>query len=122
MRPFAASDLPEVAGWYSARGFSGLRPGHLPKHGAIVPGVAAGWLYRTDSDVGLLDGFVTNPSAPLRERSKAVDAISSHLIELARHLGVRHLVAMCLSAGIHRRSRKLGLRPGGTVHLALKEL
>lgn len=118
MRPLCPSDLPSIAGWYAARGSLAPHPATLPPTGRIVPDVAAGFLYLTNSAVALLDGYVTNPAASLRARSAAVDSITAALLAHARREGVRHVTAICASAGIARRAAKFGLRPIGTYRMA----
>lgn len=106
MRRYAPSDCAEVAGWYEARGERAPPPDTLPTLGLIVPGAAAGWLYRTDSSVCLLEGFVTNPAAPLRARHRAIGAIIDALIEEAKAEGFRYVVGMARSNGIASVARR----------------
>ena len=63
----------------------------LPTHGVIVPDVAVAFLYRTDSKIAYVDGFVSNPEATVVSRTEAFDAITIALEVLARRLGFSHL-------------------------------
>jgi hypothetical protein len=109
MRAFVQSDLAEVNGWRLAHGLAGVALDQLPAAGQIEPDVAAGFLYATDSSIALLDGYITNPAAGLRERSRAVDEITSSLLRAAKAGGARSVVAVCLAGGIARRARRFGL-------------
>lgn len=123
MRLFHASDLDEMNGWYAARGQSPLSIALLPEYGVLEPGVAAGFLYRTDApSLGLLDGFVSNPEAPLRERAEALKEIAAHLVQSAKRQGVVILMAMCKSRGIERLAGRMGLHPIGMYVVSAKEL
>jgi hypothetical protein len=122
VRDFAIADLADVNAWHCAHGRPGMAASHVPQTGRIVPGVAAGFLYVTDSDVALLEGYVTNPEAPLRERSKAVDEITHALLAEAKDLGMGRVVALCASGGIARRAGKFGLQWRGSVQFLAREV
>ena len=107
MRPFIASDLGMVNEWCLAHGREAVPLNRLPGMGLIVPGVACGFLYRTDSTLALLEGFVTNPGASLRSRSAALDAITEGLISYARGC---YLMAVCTAGGTARRAPRHGFR------------
>jgi hypothetical protein len=110
MRPFVASDLQEVNAWCAAHGRDPLPAERLPPTGAIVPGVACGFLYRTDSAVALLEAFITNPAATLRRRSAAVDEITLALLAQARG---SYVMAICTAGGTARRAPRHGFRRHG---------
>lgn len=117
MRPVQMSDWPELGRWYRARG-QGLRPETLPKCGVMVPNLAAGFLYRTDSTVCLLDGYVTNPDAPSLPRARALREITTSLLTSAKLVGATYVMALCKSRGIERLAKRFGLAPVGTYLLA----
>jgi hypothetical protein len=122
MRPYAASDLSEINGWYAARNFPPVPREKLPENGRIVPGVAAGFLYLTDSSIALLEGYVTNPSAGLRQRSCAIDEITRALLTEAKIRGASEVVAICAARGIERRAQAHGMRTIGIFAMAAKRL
>lgn len=89
----------------------------------IEPGVACGWLYETDSDVVILEGFVTNPKATLRARHRAVDAIAGCLLEHARGTGAKRVLASFQSSGISKIAKKRhGMRSIGLHELMAREV
>lgn len=108
MRRYTPRDYEEMAGWYRAREMTVPPPDTLPLNGAIVPGIAAGFLYATDSTVAFMENFVTNPRAGLRERSKAITRIAEALAEEAHVLGFRSIVLTTGHTGIARKARALG--------------
>lgn len=122
VRRYEPADLAAVNAWYAARGRAGLPSDAVPQLGAIVPEVAAGFLYRTDSSVALLDSFITNPAARLLKRGRAVREIASVLIDLARTQGCRRLVVLSASHGIGGVARSLGFGPLGSYALLAREV
>lgn len=59
----------------------------FPKYGAIVDGVAAGFLVRTDTGYAMLEAFFGNPKASVVSRARAFKRIVSHLLEIAKREG-----------------------------------
>lgn len=95
-----------MAEWYRARGDAVPAEDTLPGTGLIVPGVAAGFLFRTDSAFCLLDGFVTSRDAPAKERHRALGAIVDALTEEAKALGFRCVVGLTRSSGMAKLVRR----------------
>lgn len=123
MRAFAASDVPEIQGWYVTRGFRAPPPEAFPPIGFIVPGVAFGAMYRTDApSVALLDAFVCNEAAPLRARRAALSAIVERLELEAKERGVRVLLGYTSRRGMERLVERLGFRSAGAYLLMTKEV
>lgn len=114
VRIFSASDLSEVNGWLGSRGLPGLSADRLPRVGFIVPGVACGFLVRTEvHGVALLDAFVANPAAPARERRAAILEVARAVLGIADGFGVRRLTLTTWSRGIGRLATELGFAPCG---------
>lgn len=122
MRRFVAADILDMAGWYAARGLPCPRSSSLPEIGFIEPHVACGFLYRTDSDVGMMEGMITNPCASLSARVRAMDEIMDSLIEAAQLLGVRHVVATCKRKSMEQRAQRHGLKFLGSYRMVTREL
>ena len=123
LAPFdMVAHLGEVQGWAIGQGVEPMAPESLPKVGFIEPGVAAGWLYGTDSTVGFLEQFVTNPGAPLKARYAAVDAIAAALMAHARRTGITRVVAMTSHRSIGRIALRHGFRYAGPMHVLSAEV
>jgi hypothetical protein len=110
-----AKHLGMVQGWAQARGVT-LDALELPANG-LVSEAAAGWLFLTDSAVGLLESFVTNPDVPARDRHRDVDAIGLALIEQSRGLGVKRLITMTTHRSIGRMMVRRGFSYSGPMHV-----
>lgn len=119
IRFYQPEDLASLNVWYAARGQPGITRAMLPTHGYFAPGLAAGFLYRTDSCFGFLDTFVTNPGAPQSERALALQDIACRL--MADFRGGRLLI-YTTSGGIRRWAQKHGFSVLGTHTMLSKEL
>jgi hypothetical protein len=114
--------LADVNAWHVAQGSQAQPVEVFPAVGYVEPGVAAGWLYQTDSAVAFLETFVANPAAPKVSRWRAMNRIGVALERAARHLGVRRLIATTKSRGMSL----IAIRNGGTYlgpfHVLTKEI
>jgi len=111
---FQPKDLGVINEWAQAQGVGGDIAGpHLPAVGAIVPGVACGFLYQTDSAISFIDNLLANPNAKLREMSKAVDVIVEYLTSYATSVGCQDIVVITRRRSVARRAVKLGFHHVG---------
>jgi hypothetical protein len=122
MRQYRESDLEDIGAWYVAHGLKAPPRELLPANGLVVPGVAAGFLYSTDSGLGLLEGFVTNPAASARARAEAVDAIADELEAVAGRLKMTQLIALVSSKGVERLAKRRGWKLAGNYPLVTQEV
>lgn len=53
--------------------------------GMLVPDVAAGFLYLTNSGIAYLDCYVSNPEAKLKKIRAAIESITGYLIWIAKN-------------------------------------
>lgn len=70
----------------------------LPRIGFIIMDghdpVAMGFLRRIEkSETAMVDGFVSDPSAPVELRKHALDLLTKTLIKKAKSLGIKKLIA-----------------------------
>jgi hypothetical protein len=122
MRLFENGDMDAINAWYAAHKQPPARRDLLPETGFIVPGVAAGFLFRTDSRLAFVHNVVTNPDASLRARFVAVRDIVRACQELARALGVAGLVTWTNAPSIVRLACQNGGRVAGDVTLITQEI
>lgn len=85
-------------------------PRALPENGFVVPGKAAGFLYRTDSSIALIENLVAAPGLSREERSEAVDAVVTAVIERANELGFEMLVGYTVLDVVVKRAQRFGFR------------
>jgi hypothetical protein len=110
------SDWPMIHGWYDARGMAALPADSIPGCGVIIHDVAVGFLYRTDSSVGLIDAILTNPAQPVLARGRAVKTIVNLLVEIAPTVGVKYILAQPRRASLARFAKSIGFFDGGQHH------
>jgi hypothetical protein len=113
-RAFTREDLPTINAWLAARDLAHLQPGMIPETGFIVEGVAVGFLYDTDSQVGFMENFISNPASSAVKVSEAINAIVDRLLQASQVLGIRYMVVMTKKPGVIKRARRwgFGVKPG----------
>ena len=109
-RAYTADDHQEVERWYLERGRNPVPIQCLPTHGAIVPGVCAAFLYKTDSSVAFIDALISNPYAPAFEVADGVESAVAMLTDVARSAKYRMLVFTAERPGVIRFGQRLGFR------------
>lgn len=76
-------DFDEIKRWFGMREFRFPDKSIFPKTGFIVDGVAAGFIYFTDSSVAIIDFYISNPDTDPDTRSDALNAVTEALIKSA---------------------------------------
>lgn len=122
MRSFRTEDMGMVNSWYMAHGDQPITLDSLPQTGLIEPGIAAGFLYKTDSNIAWLEGFVTNPEAPPSARNEALDNIANALMVSAKALGFRQVIAMVENPRMMLRADRHGFKGIGAYVMMKKEI
>lgn len=82
-------DYKEINEWFYSRKGEYFPLKFLSQTGFIVPGVAVGFLIKTDVNVGILEPFISNPRAPEKERDEALNMILETLCNQAKSIGYR---------------------------------
>lgn len=100
-----------VASWYHARGLEAPTPDKLPETGFIVDGIVAGWLYRTDSSVALIDGVISNPATLPGRRRLALKRLAAVLTDLAVATGYPDVIFTSANPAIQQLGVDMGYRP-----------
>jgi hypothetical protein len=90
--------------------------------GSIVPGVAAGFLYSTDSSLCILEGYVTNPECDSEIRNKALEVVTEHLLAIAEAKGFTYIVAFTGDESIVKRAERSGFENKAKKIMMFKEL
>ena len=87
IRPYNFGDYPEVSSWWKAHDWPVLDPKMLSEEGLVVEGLCAGWLYKTNSCIALLEWVVGNPEADKMARSEALDLLITKAKKMAKDQG-----------------------------------
>lgn len=97
----------EVRSWFQARN-EDIVPEALPQWGFIIPGKAAGFLYRTDCSVAFFENLVAAPGLGREERSETVDAVVTAIIQKAKELGFKMLLGYTVLDAVVERGKRFG--------------
>jgi hypothetical protein len=111
-----------VREWYHARKLTPPDDKTFPTTGAIVPDVAAGFIYCTDGPFAILEGLVTNPLAPKGKRVRAVAQVVRRLVELARGRGYTKIIGFTKLGCVEAHALKTGFKALGAFTLLGRDL
>lgn len=114
IKQFEESDLKEIASWYRARNIPIPDADMIPSVGFIIPGIAAGFLIRTDVKLAIIGDFISNSQTSSEERSEALDRIASALCSEAKLLGFKYVTCSTQLGSIEQRAKKFKFRYLGT--------
>lgn len=107
VRKYGIEDFKAIVPWYEARGYKPSKD-MIPPTGFIVPGVAAGFLMKTDTGACILEPFIANPETSKIERNNAINAIMVDLIKEARVLGFSRIFGFSSNEPMIERALKHG--------------
>lgn len=122
VRVFRGEDKGMLDSWWEAHNLPLIPLSSLPATGYMVQGVAAGFLYLTNSDVAFIENYISNPKAIYVERQAALDAVTARLIECAMQNGYNYLVALTQSQAIYERALRFGFSNAGAYQTMNKDL
>ena len=113
LRAIREGDLAVIHHWHTL--WNQPWPGNkaFPATGMIIPGVAAGFLVKTETSWALLEGFITNKEADAASRNNALDDITLGLMAMAKDQGYTGIVALLSDESIARRASRHGLKDIG---------
>lgn len=77
----------------------------LPSVGFIVPGVAAGFVRNCENGIGMIDNYVSNPLCSSAVRHKALDAVTSAVLNEPYKI----FMTFTANAGLKKRFLQRGL-------------
>jgi hypothetical protein len=122
MRLFEEKDIETINGWYRARQQPELNKYLFPDTGFFIENVAVGFLYRTDSCLCFLDGYVCSPSSTKEQRAAAFEKITHMLIRVAKDQGYTRILAYTKSPGIKKIAERFQFSLKGDYTLFIKEI
>lgn len=95
-RKFEETDMEEVIGWFHSRKIE-ITPDYLPKTGFIVPGICAGFIYKTDASFCIFESFISNPNSPRSVRQEALRDVVSEMIKESKRMGFKQAFGFATS-------------------------
>lgn len=111
-RKYEKSDYKTVSSWWNERGWTVLPESSLPATGVIAEGpngpIACAWLYKTDSDIALVEWMISSPTSTHMERAIAIPQVLEALTNEAKSSGYRCLFTWTNHASLQERFTQSG--------------
>lgn len=103
-------DYSMLVEWWKAQGWGPVPLSHLSPNGIVAEiaeaPVAAGFVYRTDSAVAVLEYIVTDPKISSSMRSAGLDQVLTAATQLVKGMGFQALFMACGDKGLAKRMEK----------------
>lgn len=103
-------DLPEISVWWVEQNWTPIPKSLLPKTGFIIDNYAAGFLYTTDSDFGVMEWIIANPNTKKEIRREALDLLIKALLEEADNKNIKAIFTSAEHKGLIERYKKHGFK------------
>lgn len=121
VRRFVTSDFLQISAW--AREYDAHYDiKQFPKTGFIVDGIAAFFLYSTDSSVCFLENMIANRAVDREERNRALSLLVEAIIKEASDLGFTVAYATTDNPSVVARAMRAGATVQGKQLLLTKKL
>lgn len=99
-----------ITEWYINRKQNMLPLEYLPETGFIVPNICAGFLYKTDSKLALIENYISCPKSDKETRSNALDLVTKSLIDEAKKYDFNVIMALTKLDSVRKRAEKSGFQ------------
>lgn len=110
IKPFTMNDYETVGNWWKAQGWPVISPTSLSDTGFIVyeneVQILAGWVYKTNSDICLLEFIVANPEVRGEQRDQAFDLLFNVVSEYAKIFKFKSIFTSVENKGLMKRLEK----------------
>jgi hypothetical protein len=116
---FKEEDIAEVNSWRKARGCASVDDESFPKIGFIIHEVAAVFVYLTDSNIAMVEGLISNPSAGIMERGHGIKKLVNMAQAAAENMRER-VVVIIENDGVSKLALGLGFKSIGKCELFIK--
>lgn len=110
---YEPSDFSLIDGWWQAKKLPSPDPDLLPPHGFIVTAnsvpVCAGFVFRTDAKIAILNHVISSPTHMDKEqRDACLGLLIYHVILFTKNQGFRVLSAACNMPRMGKRYEQYG--------------
>ena len=116
-------DFKTITSWFDERKIPSLRECELPQIGFIVDGVAACFLYKTDSSIANIENLISNPNSTKEDREKALPLILNKILRECLVSGYKTIYGITQAETVVNHADKLGFKDMGPykiIRLVLK--
>lgn len=112
VRRFQPEDHAEICEWWKHYDWQPVQIELLPNIGFVIEhdgvNIVAGWLYQTDSKIGWIEWIISNPKAPHREKTVAIDLLLKAIIDAAHIVGMKAIFGSLKHKGLMRKYEGFG--------------
>jgi len=122
VRRFQTLDLITINAWYARRGLRTLHERELSQAGFIVPGVAAVFLYGTDSNFAFIENLISNPDRAPGVRKEAIDMLVDATEKEAKALGYDRILFLSEHKQVFDHGKRHGFEFVTILNLYKKEI
>jgi len=122
MRTYKISDYETISFWFKKRGMSAPLRSDLPFIGLIEDSIAAGFLIKTDTNMGIIDFYVSNPDCSFMQSGRALDEITQGLLEIAAKEGMTRVLCTTQKNSIARLAIANGFNSQGQFESLVAEV
>jgi len=99
-----------IIDWLAGHGLAPIPLAMFPPTGYVVEGLAAVFVYHTQSTVAFIETLVSNPGADKRDANRALDAAVRAALRECEDAGCEAVIATTSLPAVARRARKHGFR------------
>ena len=110
VREFDEDDFDAFIEWHHQRGIRAVALDALPSYGLVVENIAMGFLVSTDTEMAILDFFITNPETSKVVRDQALDEIVMGLLRYGDEQGFTTFKCDTQLTAIADRANKFGFQ------------
>lgn len=122
VRRYTPQDKTQIDSWYSKRNLEIIPDSLLPEVGFIIDNVAAGFLYKTDGGIALIENYITSPDVNYVDRDLGLEEVTKALIENARESGFDRVMAITTLQSVYTRALSHGFDDYGNFRILNKVL
>ncbi|MCB0801738.1 MAG: hypothetical protein KDB74_01455 [Flavobacteriales bacterium] len=112
IRRTTKQDLTTFADWFEKHGQDRRQSEYLSDIGYMVEGIAAAFLYTTNSKVCWIESYISNPDTNKNERKHALDFITEAIIQHAKELQFEAMICFIDGKATYERCINYGFVPG----------
>jgi len=89
IQPITKENYNVLVEWWKGYSWEAIPQECLPEIGFIVNDVVAGFIYKTDSNICLMEWIIGNPQADKDLRKKSISLLLNHLCDIAKNMGYK---------------------------------
>lgn len=104
-------DYKTLEKWWKSYSWPCIAPEYLPTTGLIIDDLCAGFLYKTDSSVAILEWIVGNREADRGARAQAIREVVQGLKEIAHRAGYTKVFTSAVHPNLISAYKELGFQP-----------